>query len=280
MYTNEFSFNINNRNLSLIKENFINLKEEESSPINIKEYKISIEETRPIMISWLSFLCSKLNFSDQTLFRCISIFDQYISKIPQEQSNKLDKDYLSLIAIACLSLATKLEEINCNYVSFFTQKVLNLPNCAIFSVKDLTKMEMCILKELNYKTLYTTSYDFMLFYLDIFRYFFNPPFTFIQNIKNCTEVIMKQNIMSNIFLNMTQSDYAYACLNQAFMQIGTNNNIMNQIRNILMIFDMNKIIKKNKSLIMNNSGNDNDIIDNDDNLHHNLEVNLLSLPSF
>ena len=31
---------------------------------------------------------------------------------------------------------------------------------------------------------------------------------------------------------------------------------------------------------MNNSGNDNDIIDNDDNLHHNLEVNLLSLPSF
>ena len=46
MYTNEFSFNINNRNLSVIKENFLSLKEEESSPINIKEYKISIEETR------------------------------------------------------------------------------------------------------------------------------------------------------------------------------------------------------------------------------------------
>ena len=212
--------------------------------------------------------------------QCI-IFDKYLSSSNFLGNNEeLTQEKLNLITIACLSLGTKLEEINCNYVSFFTEKVLNLPNCAIFSVKDLTKMEMCILKELNYKTLYTTSYDFMLFYLDIFRYFFNPPFTFIQNIKNCTEVIMKQNIMSNIFLNMTQSDYAYACLNQAFMQIGMNNNIMNQIRNILMIFDMNKIIKKNKSLIMNNSGNDNDIIDNDDNLHHNLEVNLLSLPSF
>ena len=168
MYTNEFSFNINNRNLSLIKENFINLKEEESSPINIKEYKISIEETRPIMISWLSFLCSKLNFSDQTLFRCISIFDQYISKIPQEQSNKLDKDYLSLIAIACLSLATKLEEINCNYISFLNEKVLNSPNSKIFTNKDLTQMELTILKKLKFKTLYSTPLDFMDIYIEIY----------------------------------------------------------------------------------------------------------------
>ena len=83
MNTNEFSFNINNINLSEIKENFMNLKEEESLPINPLEYKISIEETRPIMISWISFLCSKLNFSEQTLFRCVSIFDQYITKISQ-----------------------------------------------------------------------------------------------------------------------------------------------------------------------------------------------------
>ena len=158
------------------------------------------------------------------------------------------------------------------------EKVLNLPNCEIFTVKDLTKMEMTVLKELNFKTLYTTSYDFMLFYLDIFKYFFNPSFIIIENIKKCAENIMKQNIMNNLFLNMSQSDYAYACLNQVFMQIGMNN-IMNQIRNILMIFDINKLIKKNKSLDMNNTGDDNDI-DNDDNLHHNLEMNLLNLPSF
>lgn len=275
------NFNKSEKKINEFQSTFLSMKEDEPCKINVNTSELFKNETRNNMVKWLQFLCDTLNFNLQTLFRSVLIFDKYLSSSNFLGNNEeLTQEKLNLITIACLSLGTKLEEINCNYVSFFTEKVLNLPNCAIFSVKDLTKMEMCVLKELNYKTLYTTSYDFMLFYLDIFRYFFNPPFHFIQNIKNCTEVIMKQNIMSNIFLNMTQSDYAYACLNQAFMQIGMNNNIMNQIRNILMIFDMNKIIKKNKSLIMNNSGNDNDIIDNDDNLHHNLEVNLLSLPSF
>ena len=256
------------------------MKEDEPSKINIKSNELFQNETRNNMVRWLQFLCDTLNFNLQTLFRSVLIFDKFIStsKLCLLDNDELTQEKLNLIAIACLSLGTKLEEINCNYVSFFTEKVLNLPNCEIFTVKDLTKMEMTVLKELNFKTLYTTSYDFMLFYLDIFKYFFNPSFIIIENIKKCAENIMKQNIMNNLFLNMSQSDYAYACLNQVFMQIGMNN-IMNQIRNILMIFDINKLIKKNKSLDMNNTGDDNDI-DNDDNLHHNLEMNLLNLPSF
>ena len=223
MYTNEFSFNINNRNLSLIKENFINLKEEESSPINIKEYKISIEETRPIMISWLSFLCSKLNFSDQTLFRCISIFDQYISKIPQEQSNKLDKDYLSLIAIACLSLATKLEEINCNYVNFLNEKVLNSQNSKVYTNKDLTKMEFEILKTLKYKTIYSTPLDFIEIYCEIFKNVLgnngsgiNPQI--IYQIKNYAINLVKNNINNAIYSINSTSQMAYLCFIQALNQ--------------------------------------------------------------
>ena len=137
-------------------------------------------------------------------------------------------------------------------------------------------MELTILKELNYKTLYTTSYDFILFYLEVFKYVFNPNNQFIQNLTNFAQNIMKQNINTNIFLSMSQSDYAFTCLNQAFIQIGMSN-IMNQIRNILMIFNINNFMKKNKSLNDNNTCNDNDknVI-----LHHNLEVNLLSLRSF
>ena len=62
MSKNEFSFNINNKNLSKIEENFSNLKEEESAPINPLEYKISIQDSRSLIINWISFLCSKLNF--------------------------------------------------------------------------------------------------------------------------------------------------------------------------------------------------------------------------
>ena len=274
------NFNKSEKKINEFQSTFLSMKEDEPSKINIKSNELFQNETRNNMVRWLQFLCDTLNFNLQTLFRSVLIFDKFIStsKLCLLDNDELTQEKLNLIAIACLSLGTKLEEINCNYVSFFTEKVLNLPNCEIFTVKDLTKMEMTVLKELNFKTLYTTSYDFMLFYLDIFKYFFNPSFIIIENIKKCAENIMKQNIMNNFFLNMSQSDYAYACLNQVFIQIGMNN-IMNQIRNILMIFDINKLIKKNKSLDMNNTGDDNDI-DNDDNLHHNLEMNLLNLPSF
>lgn len=274
------NFNKSEKKINEFQSTFLSMKEDEPSKINIKSNELFQNETRNNMVKWLQFLCDTLNFNLQTLFRSVLIFDKFIStsKLCLLDNDELTQEKLNLIAIACLSLGTKLEEINCNYVSFFTEKVLNLPNCEIFTVKDLTKMEMTVLKELNFKTLYTTSYDFMLFYLDIFKYFFNPSFIIIENIKKCAESIMKQNIMNNFFLNMSQSDYAYACLNQVFIQIGMNNT-MNQIRNILMIFDINKLIKKNKSLDMNNTGDDNDI-DNDDNLHHNLEMNLLNLPSF
>lgn len=274
------NFNKSEKKINEFQSTFLSMKEDEPSKINIKSNELFQNETRNNMVKWLQFLCDTLNFNLQTLFRSVLIFDKFIStsKLCLLDNEELTQEKLNLITIACLSLGTKLEEINCNYVSFFTEKVLNLPNCEIFTVKDLTKMEMTVLKELNFKTLYTTSYDFMLFYLDIFKYFFNPSFLITENIKKCAESIMKQNIMNNLFLNMSQSDYAYACLNQVFMQIGMNN-IMNQLRNILMIFDINKLIKKNKSLDMNNTGNDNDI-DNDDNLHHNLEINLLNLPSF
>ena len=274
------NFNKSEKKINEFQSTFLSMKEDEPSKINIKSNELFQNETRNNMVRWLQFLCDTLNFNLQTLFRSVLIFDKFIStsKLCLLDNDELTQEKLNLIAIACLSLGTKLEEINCNYVSFFTEKVLNLPNCEIFTVKDLTRMEMTVLKELNFKTLYTTSYDFMLFYLDIFKYFFNPSFIIIENIKKCAENIMKQNIMNNLFLNMSQSDYAFACLNQVFMQIGMNN-IMNQIRNILMIFDINKLIKKNKSLDMNNTGDDNDI-DNDDNLHHNLEMNLLNLPSF
>jgi hypothetical protein len=266
------------KRINEFQSTFLSMKEDEPNKINIKSNELFENDARNNMIKWLAFLCDTLNFNLQTLIRSVLIFDKFIStsEICNLDNEQLTQEKLNLITIACLSLGTKLEEINCNYVSFFTEKVLNLPNCKIFTVKDLTEMELTILKELSYKTLYTTSYDFIIFYLEVFKFFFNPNYQFTQNLKLLAESIMKQNINTNIFLNMTQSDYAFACLNQAFNQIGINN-IMIQIRNILMIFNINNLVKKNKSL-----NNHNIIIDNDkeDNLHHNLEVNLLSLTSF
>ena len=231
MMTNEFSFNINtNGSLSSIKENFDNFKEEELAPINLEDYKISIDDSRSVLISWLSFLCSKLNFTEQSLFRCVSIFDQYISRISKEEASNLDKDYLSLVAIACLSLATKLEEINCNYVKFLNEKVLNSPNSKVYTIKDLTTMELKILKTLKYKTIYSTPLDFIEIYIEIFKSVLgnnrtqvNPQI--IAQIKNYSINLVKNNINNEIYLTYSTSQLAYAC----FIQVLTQTNLINLI---------------------------------------------------
>ena len=231
MMTNEFSFNINtNGSLLSIKENFDNFKEEELAPINLEDYKISIDDSRSVLISWLSFLCSKLNFTEQSLFRCVSIFDQYISRISKEEASNLDKDYLSLVAIACLSLATKLEEINCNYVKFLNEKVLNSPNSKVYTIKDLTTMELKILKALKYKTIYSTPLDFIEIYIEIFKSVLgnnrtkvNPQI--IAQIKNYSINLVKNNINNEIYLTYSTSQLAYAC----FIQVLTQTNLINLI---------------------------------------------------
>ena len=250
------------------KYTFISLKEDEPQRINIKSSELFENETRNNMVKWLSFLCDTLNFNIQTLLRSVNIFDKFISVSDLFENNDLTQEKMNLITVACLSLGTKLEEINCNYVKFFTDKVLNLPDCQIFSIKDLTSMEMIILKQLNYRTIYTTSYDFLLFYTDVFKYFFNITNNlFIENIKTLGQNIIKENINKNIFLSLCQSDFAFLCLQQAFYQLGFDN-FVQKIRNMLLLLlndkNMNNDLRKNED-------DDNRIIFN-----KNTEINLMS----
>ena len=262
--------------LSEFKSTFVSLKEDEPSNINIKSNELFENETRNNMVKWLVFLCNTLNFNFQTLNRAIIIFDKYISLSDSLENEDLTQEKMNLITIGCLSLGTKLEEINCNYVKFFTDKVLNLPDCQIFSVKDLAKMELKILKQLKYKTLYTTSYDFLLYYLDIFKYFYNSLSYFFENIKNNALYLMKQNINTNLYLSMSQSDYAFFCLHQAFLQIG-NNDIMKKLLNILIIF--NNGFNSNDLKREERTENINSKIDKIK-IFRNSKVNIFSLPSF
>jgi hypothetical protein len=224
MSSNSFSFNRYAFDLSDLKETFTNFKEDEASPKNPSEYLISIEGARANMVNWLSFLCSKLNFSDQTLFRSVSIFDEYISKLTIDDASQINQQYLNLIAIACLSLATKLEEINCNYISFLNEKVLNTPNAKIFTNNDLTNMEFQILKLLQYNTMFSTPLDFLEIYLDIFANAFGTNDSqIISQIKILAINIMKNNINNVMYLSNSSSHFAYLCFIQALNQVSMMN---------------------------------------------------------
>ncbi len=230
MSSKYFSFTNINNNLLNLKENFINFKEEEASPINPLEYVISIDEARSNMINWLSFLCSKLNFTDQTLFRSVSLFDQYIAKMSLAEASNLNQENLNLITIACLSLSTKLEEINCNYISFLNEKVLNSPNSKTFTNKDLTKMELTILKALKYKTIYSTPFDFIDIYIEIFKNVVDANNSMMNNqlisdIKILSINLMKNNLNNVMYLTNSSSHFAYLCFIQALNQLSMMNSL-------------------------------------------------------
>ena len=224
MSSNSFSININSIDLSDLKETFSNFKEDEALPKNPSEYLLSIDGARASMVDWLSFLCSKLNFSDQTLFRSVSIFDEYISKLTIDDASQINQQYLNLITIACLSLATKLEEINRNYISFLNEKVLNTPNAKIFTNNDLTNMEFQILKLLQYNTMFSTPLDFLEIYLDIFANAFGTNDSqIISQIKILAINIMKNNINNVMYLSNSSSHFAYLCFIQALNQVSMMN---------------------------------------------------------
>ena len=224
MSSNSFSFNRNAFDLSDLKETFTNFKEDEASPKNPSEYLISIEGARANMVNWLSLLCSKLNFSDQTLFRSVSIFDEYISKLTIDDASQINQQYLNLITIASLSLATKLEEVNCNYISFLNEKVLNTPDAKIFTNNDLTNMEFQILKLLQYNTMFSTPLDFLEIYLDIFTNAFGTNDSqIISQIKILAINIMKNNINNVMYLSNSSSHFAYLCFINALNQVSMMN---------------------------------------------------------
>ena len=221
------------------KKDFINYKQNEPNIIEPINYPISLSNIRPQIINWLIFLCENLNFSIQTLYRSVIIFEQYLSKL---NNFTLTQEKLNLIAIASLSLGTKIEEINCNYTSFFTEKILNSPQYEIYKKTDLTKMEFEILKTLKFKTLYTTAVDFSNVYLKIFSSYCHENQFLIQNFQKVNEMLLKKYLLNDMIITMQQSQIAYFCLVECFNILGINIYILRNIENIL-----NKLIIKNNN---------------------------------
>jgi len=77
---------------------------------------------------------------------------------------------IQLSAVACLNLACKLEEINCNYMSFLKEHLLDdakNQSYSAYTLKDLSKKETEILRVLKYKLSSPTIYDFNNIFLQI-----------------------------------------------------------------------------------------------------------------
>jgi hypothetical protein len=240
---NQFKDEINSIEL---REYYLISKENEPQIIEPINYKISLNEIRPQIINWIIFLCDNLNFSIQTLFRTVIIFDQYIGKIKIENLNKKN---IQLIAIACLSLGTKIEEMNCNYIKFFTDKVLNTPNNKEYSYKDLSKMEFKILNILNFKTLYSTPINFAKIYFELLKKTNLVNKIFLTNFWNYYLLYLKKILINEMYITYFQSEISYFIFIQCCYQFNINSNIFKTIYNTINCCE--KKVKRKDSKIYN-----------------------------
>jgi hypothetical protein len=148
-----------------------------------------VYQRRVKVIGYLQLLCASYGFRNETLFKSLQLFDMYFYKIVSkvlrakkimrgERGQRGDKEYeiehtlmkpaqeefseffdnLIVYAVLCLSLACKLEEVNCNYLAFFNDNLLK--SKFNFSVNYLNLKETNLLMKFNFKLSMPCSLQF------------------------------------------------------------------------------------------------------------------------
>lgn len=247
MFRTEFQKEISEKEISDAFKTYTN------GQIQIQSYPQDLLSIRPQMLNWMIFLCQNLNFKTETLYRGASIYDLYLSKLSIKEVRAMNLNKMKLITIASLSLSTKLEEINCNFIEFFTNYVLNAnanEEGFFFTQKDLTKMEFEILKKVNFKTIQTTSYQFLTLFQKICYNNFNNNMNVFTYLVNTSENLLGNTISDNSYLFKTPYEIALMCIQETFNQLSNMNNAISSV-----IFNVLFRISKFKCDIFNNEEN-------------------------
>ena len=209
----------------------------ESKQTLISSYPNEMLLYRPHFIEWLIFLNKTLSFRTETLFRAITLFDIYISKL-----KKFNSSETKLAFIACLNISTKLEEVNVNFLKFFTERCLN-EEPQSFTSCDLAKKEIEVLKVLNFRTNYTTPYDLLSVFQQLCLNVFKNDFNKINFIMNVSEEILINCLYDQNYIYLCPKQIALFTINQTLSQLSMYNDsfIANLIWSALFNFNNNNL---------------------------------------
>lgn len=113
---------------------------------------------RQATVQWVVSNAKNLSLKNETLFKAIQTLDLYVANMSYRI--KTAEEYV-FIAVVCLNLACKVEEINCNYLIFLKDNLLGKS----FSKADFIKKEMEILRTIKFRmnlpNFYTFNSNFM-----------------------------------------------------------------------------------------------------------------------
>ncbi|XP_021909788.1 cyclin-SDS [Carica papaya] len=121
------------------------------------EYGDLILQQRSDMIHWIVEQCSKKELQQETMFLGVSLLDRFLSR-----GFFKNKRSLQIVGIACLVLATRIEE-NQPYNSV-RQKSFCIGSDT-YSRNEVVAMEWLVQEVLNFQCFLPTIYNFLWFYL-------------------------------------------------------------------------------------------------------------------
>jgi len=157
---------------------------------------IEFLDLRAKIVNQIIQICNNFKLKSETLFKSVQIFDIYCWKISKFQTFKVNNaatcttndnsncenifnsdDQSSLsdllkelktIIVLCLNIACKFEEINCSYISYFKEHLLDEDeNKEFYQLPDLIKKETEILKIINFKLASPSFYVFNNVYIEL-----------------------------------------------------------------------------------------------------------------
>lgn len=140
------------------------LKTLEASQISIQSFNVNHNKTvianRYQIVEWVLFVSKNLNLKSETSFKAVQIFDLFLSKT-KKPVNSIEE--LQFVAVVCLNLACKVEEVNCNYLNFMRANLMD-KEC---SKADFVGKEIEILKTLNFSLSFPNFFDFNTIFVQI-----------------------------------------------------------------------------------------------------------------
>ena len=192
---------------------------EEDDAIIVKE----VYSRRSKLIDYIHYISDSYTFKNETSFKAVQVFDHFLhkllvtyltsSKSEDDQSANITKkfadfvNYMTVYAVLCLNIACKIEEINCNYLSFFNDNLLKKK--FTFTIEELNRRETEILKFLNFRTCMPTPFQFG---STFFQILINEVFAGESNQLGLSELIIKL-INKNSELSKVYSAYSESMYN-------------------------------------------------------------------
>ncbi|KAH6803812.1 hypothetical protein C2S51_032059 [Perilla frutescens var. frutescens] len=115
-------------------------------------------------LDWMFKACAHFSFGEICLYSAISYFDRFLSiyELPLSSQERGGKNWaVRLVAVSCLSLAAKIEEVNVPSTLDLQAGVPKL----LFEGKTIQRMEILVLNSLNWRIKAYTPCNFIDYYL-------------------------------------------------------------------------------------------------------------------